>query len=1035
MKIQEAYSVLITTDKGKRGTGTLFYAEGSEYFYVLTCAHVIFTSQKVFIHLLEFHEAEPVEWNVEAERDQFYFSPIDQYTVIGDDSTHTCDVAVIRCPKGDIPLSATRYAVYPMVNGERVMAIGYPCGTAQPVYLQQDELMAKVLRVQSNQNYFVIRVTDDFLNAADRESELKGFSGSPVWDKEKLDESVMLFGGLIAMGVGANISRGRIHVMSARLLQSLMKEKFGVILETRLPNVPSGDVAPGYVEAVESPDKATVRAGWIENERQKAQTYIDVLQLQKAVDTALAAIGNSEFEKCTVQQKYRIYSSVQEAYRLAREYDTYDRIAEQMVQKGITDDRDELMAAVRYYEAQDPQKALVRIQRALEKNPNGNKERILELVIRAETDETAEVSMLSQVLGPRDQLLVKPEDKEEEEFLYQMLGFVLSNRFRQTERAVRCINRAFEVSGNYIILETSGLIYYQHAIKNAIIEESTDKIDPRRIDQRALYLARDAFLQVFSSADEMWLKGTFRRAGLQIFKCFYFLHDNFRVYKHYQDVIRYSDFTQPGVKRDIQICYLDVAVKKGPVDLSQFDALTDHDKQFYELVMLLEKPMQLLCGEICRPVPEKELLDILADGESRLRELVETQTDDRLGYDRIHSVFANLYGTGMIRYHWQTVEEVKRHCAQMKDPAARKAFQIYIEELQTDEFEAIEKKYRDAFEEKKDIVSFVEWSHFYIRRERFDLAKELYDSVFTQRSYLIKDQPEYFYRLYIDFTLAHQFDLTPAIRCAVAHRDAFKDSFIYAGILMELKFATCTFNDPELMLEDAKMLLEEGIYSEEEYREKCLVIQMLNCKPKSAEQFALHGGDPTRCSDSEARLFIWKGARVVENPHCQAMSRWSPHQIFEIYANEAWLRDPMEILEECGTAHNRAVVADLWTLYILEKCKRPQIMGWFQTIYVTHCTVAAALEELRNVNDDDIRRVLNHLSSEKNVVMLSPTLERQLEVRSPDLEFAEMHRACLLAQEMNCPALVGEFRFPIPENLRAKIIRPCDMKCVIMCTK
>lgn len=39
MRQYEAYSVLITDEKGKRGTGTLFYAENAASFYVLTCAH------------------------------------------------------------------------------------------------------------------------------------------------------------------------------------------------------------------------------------------------------------------------------------------------------------------------------------------------------------------------------------------------------------------------------------------------------------------------------------------------------------------------------------------------------------------------------------------------------------------------------------------------------------------------------------------------------------------------------------------------------------------------------------------------------------------------------------------------------------------------------------------------------------------------------------------------------------------------------------------------------------------------------------
>ncbi len=251
--------------------------------------------------------------------------------------------------------------------------------------------------------------------------------------------------------------------------------------------------------------------------------------------------------------------------------------------------------AVRYYEALDNEKAEEYIKKALEKNPEGNEERILAMAIRASKDENADISIVSEFLGPRDQLLIKPKNDEEEEFLYQTLGFVLSNRFHETTRALRCLNRAFQISGNYIILETLALTYYSTPL-GAFIEEGKDRIDAARIKPGEIDKARDAFLRVFSAADEMWLKGTFRRAGLPVFKCFFFMHDNFRIFKHYHDVMKYVDFPDQETKRDIQICYIDVAIHKEPLNLDEFDALTDHDKRFYELAMQLEIPLRSFSG-------------------------------------------------------------------------------------------------------------------------------------------------------------------------------------------------------------------------------------------------------------------------------------------------------------------------------------------------------------------------------------------------------------------------------------------------------
>lgn len=1039
METHEGYSVLIQDDKGRRGTGTLFYTGGSKSFYVFTCAHVIYSSEAVTIHFLIPTDGDPEERTVRVEKDRFHFSPIDKVTRIGDESTHTCDIAIIECPLGDLHLHPTRYSMFPMSNGERVVAIGYPQGTTETMYYQQDELSAKVLRVQKNQHYFVIRVDEGFLNAADREADLKGFSGSPVWDEQMLNEQVYLFGGLIAFGIGSNISRGRVNVTSALLIRSLMRDEFGIHIEMRLPAVKDVDIAPGYEEQEETEDEKAVRSGWVENERRKAQTYINSLQLQKAVDSSWAAISNSEFAKCTNEQKVSLYVVLQEAYRLAREYDLYDQISEEMRIAGIHSERDDLAEAVRYFEALENDKAEEYIKKALEKNPEGNEERILAMAIRASKDEKADVSIVSEFLGQRDQLLIKPKNNEEEEFIYQTLGFVLSNRFRETTRALRCLNRAFQISGNFIILETLALTYYQHSIRDAFVEEGKDRLDPAKIKSGEIDKARDAFLRVFSAADEMWLRGTFRRAGLSVFKCFFFMHDNFRIYKHYHDVMKYVDFPDQETKRDIQICYIDVAIRKERINLDDFDALTDHDKRFYELAMQLEGPLRSFGGGLAveSSVTEAELLSTLMFGEKALKELIDTQTDDRIGFDGLHSVFANLYGNGILRFHWQALSEVKRHVAAIVNPAGIESFQIYIDELQAEDLTSIEKRYEAFFEKHRDMLSFEEWCQFYIRHGWFEKSKELYDSIFDERKYLIETQPEYFYREYIDYTLVHHFDLTPAIKCFVDQKNEFKDIYIYMSFEMDLNFATCTFNDPDRMLEEAKILLEEGIYTKADYDEKCLIINMLNCRPEAAEQFArwAHGMHPLLSTNYERMLLVWKGAHVVNNRHWNSMQHWIAVQMFDVYKTESWLRDPKQILLESRTAMNKAIVVDLWTLYFFVKAQAPEVMANFDTIYITHDTVSMALQEINQVNDDDIRRVLVHLQTEGNIKLLSPTLEQQLSARDGSFNFMEIHSACLLAQELNIPAFVGEFRFPVPPKLRSKIIRPSALKEIIDCIK
>lgn len=62
-----------------------------------------------------------------------------------------------------------------------------------------------------------------------------------------------------------------------------------------------------------------------------------------------------------------------------------------------------------------------------------------------------------------------------------------------------------------------------------------------------------------------------------------------------------------------------------------------------------------------------------------------------------------------MRFQWHAVSEVKRHCESIKNPTGIESFQIYIDELETDDFKAIENRYKAFFEKYDDIISFEEW--------------------------------------------------------------------------------------------------------------------------------------------------------------------------------------------------------------------------------------------------------------------------------------------------------------------------------------
>ena len=156
-------------------------------------------------------------------------------------------------------------------------------------------------------------------------------------------------------------------------------------------------------------------------------------------------------------------------------------------------------------------------------------------------------------------------------------------------------------------------------------------------------------------------------------------------------------------------------------------------------------------------------------------------------------------------------------------------------------------------------------------------------------------------------------------------------------------------------------------------------------------------------------------------------------ELFDFYKHENWQRNPLDILKECDTVSRKAIVVDLWTLYILTKESWLELFNHFKMVYITHATVNMALQEISQVIDDDVKKVLISLQIAKNIKFQSPTLEQQLKPRTQKYDFMEIHSACLLAKELNCPAFVGDFKFPIPEFLQSNVIRPSNIDAVATC--
>lgn len=1051
--ILEEYSVLILDkEEKKQGTGTLFYEQGSDRFYVFTCAHALDNLEEIHVRILTDPKGEEAqEWEAVAWAAQVVYSPIDQVVSLSaSEKRHSCDIAVIVCEKKDLPIRPTEFMFYSMDEKEMIQAVGYPgrYEPKEPLYYQQDELKGKVIKCQKQGNHFVIRVDDPFMNQADRVAELKGFSGSPVWEGESCQRDVFLYGGLIAYTGDGDASRARVNVMKGRLIQSLMKEAFGVQTENYLPGIPVEDIAPGCqlpdvndtggsgAEALKETaaiDLHVVRDSWIAHETKKIITYIDALWMQSAIDTALDAISNREFKNCTEEQRLHVYRRLMECYRACRDFDRYDEVLTQMNSEGICDKEQDFHLAVRYLEEGNYELADESIEKALEQNPAGKTEKVFQLTIQAMKDETCQVSVFKPVLGSSDQLLFTSCSLREEEGIYQILGYVLGMRFHQWGRAVRCLNRAYKISGNLMILETLATTYYFYSMRDAYIEEGTDRVDPLKINQADLYKARNSYLRILAAADERYKAGLIKRTGLQMFKCFVFLKDNYRIYRHYQDMMEYYEFQDREQLRMTQIDYLYVAIKRGRQKISSFQGLTKNDKKYFELLTELETWMRIFDSGISKKVeiPQNDLLRLVSYAEKVLQELEkETENEQNLNRNILRIDLINLYGNGILRYRWSAIDAVKRHYQALEKEKAEEleleSLGLYLFELESGDYQASERKYREFFEKHKNVISYTEWIHFYTRNGRRDQSRKLYESAFEDRKYLIEEQPEYFYRAYIMFIIDNQLDLKYALECFINHRSEMEDDMVRMLLEVELQFDSCSFNDPELMLGNIELLYQEGLMLEDDYRYKSLIVNMLNGRLKEAGKYINpeHTKSPDLLTKAEMAFCILCGANAGTNPHWNPMSGWSLKDIFRKYAQEKWRKNSIDVLAAYSVKERKTMAVDLWALYIMACQETIGMLGDFSQVYITHRTFSDCIQEANNTNDPIIRRLLTIFASADNIVWRSPTLEEQLLVRNENEIYEEFYGALAVAEVMDCPILLGEHRYPIPERFHSRIIRP-----------
>ena len=124
-------------------------------------------------------------------------------------------------------------------------------------------------------------------------------------------------------------------------------------------------------------------------------------------------------------------------------------------------------------------------------------------------------------------------------------------------------------------------------------------------------------------------------------------------------------------------------------------------------------------------------------------------------------------------------------------------------------------RFRQTFDKRKNLRSWQELNHLYVRHGMMDQADAMYKELLAERKELIAEGPEYAYRAYIDYITLYHRDMKDALQCYLDAKEVFQDTDIEGFWELELMVYTNTFNDPERFEIERKPFMEKGLLTEE----------------------------------------------------------------------------------------------------------------------------------------------------------------------------------------------------------------------------
>lgn len=1050
----QEYSVFITDEKRtSSGSGVLFYPGSGNRLYIFTCAHVLDGLEEPFqIYSLfpvnreqEIYQVEKLE----AMREQVKYSPIDKVSESDEGViVHSIDAAVICLEiKEEISFETTDYVIGEVHKGDGVLAQGFPGRETEIEELLNyvEGTYGRILHNAKDKEVLLWQIEDTHVDPGNRVYELNGFSGSPVWSLEADEKTIV---GLFTSGVGRSIYRGKVHALKMEAIRSIMKIFFQIRMESRILGIPNEEIAPQkdnptYISKEAQPEIRNLYDEWLVVQTEKVRAYIDDVKFQNAIDTAKMAIKDQRFEKCSKKVACTHMKHLLYCYEACLLDDEYEALEQEMQKRGFLEGHDPLRWITFNFGKKQFKEIIVFTEALLQKDNLDEKVKIIAEVYasisRAYAEDAPVEEMIGKFLDEKECLTIKIEDMETEAHVYQMLGYVYGEHYKQYVKSVRCLNRAYRLGQDHAVLESLGCAYHLLAIHDALKEDHTIEIE--KVDRSSLYKARECFLILLDKADELYLRAMMKREGGILYDTFFFEQDNYRILTLYPILIKNSP-DDAKMKRDFEMKYAKTVCQSGQIDLTQFHHLTKADKILLSILKEEQDALHRLDftnSEDLRRISnlDKKLYNVIDKVEQNLEQIDEKEQL------LVRALLLNLYRWGKYLFGWNIIFNMERHLEFIQKNGKEEmaiTFENFIYECSHEPEEA-EERYVHSWEKNPCFELWKEILQFYKRNHMLDKADAMFESLFTEHTEYVESEPEYAFRAYIGYILDYQRDLKKALHFYLLHKDEMKDEIVRELWESELMMCTNSFNNPDEFVEMRNVLVEQGLMPENEFHRISLIAYMCNLDSKNAwKHFSKENPmfGEFRQIENEGVLLTKEGAQFLVwqkkyPPHMEREWRGiniqGANAAKALFKREEWHLSPKSIANKLQYEIHKSIAIDVWGLYLLAVEEKLELLEQFDSIYVTHFSVYRMLEEITHFKNENIEVILAYLESAEHVKLQSPNFETQLRIRE-NVKYYEPCSTVAMAIEAEIPAIIGEPMLiqSLIDGFKNYIVRPDDLE-------